>query len=96
MLPSSHSSGWKANDRIAAGGSSHSVACLVGLEKEDAVGAWAAQSSRAANAEPAEREPVDRAAHRSEMQSLVRPLLIAKIISGASVILGFGGFFCFD
>jgi hypothetical protein len=27
------------------------------------------------------------------MQSLARPLLIAKVISGALVILGFGGFF---
>jgi len=37
--------------------------------------------------------PSERAAHRSEMQSLARPLLIAKIISAALVILGFGGFF---
>jgi hypothetical protein len=35
----------------------------------------------------------DRAAHRSEMQSLARPLLIAKIISSILIVLGFGGFF---
>jgi len=37
--------------------------------------------------------PSERAAHRSEMQSFARPLLIAKIISAALVILAFGGFF---
>jgi hypothetical protein len=40
-----------------------------------------------------QNNPSERAAHRSEMQSHARPLLIAKIISAALVILGFGGFF---
>jgi len=38
-------------------------------------------------------DPSERAAHRSEMHSHARPLLIAKIISAALVIVGVVGFF---
>src|SRR5262249_55425702 len=41
-------------------------------------------------------DPSERAAHRSEMQSHARPLLIAKIISAALVIVAVAGFFYLD
>jgi hypothetical protein len=34
----------------------------------------------------------ERAAHRAEVRSLQRPLLIAKIIGAALIIVGFAGF----
>jgi hypothetical protein len=67
------------------------MAVQVDLDKEGVIGPGilhAQQMMARQNASPSERT-----AHRSEMQSLARPLLIAKIISAALVILGFGGFF---
>ena len=73
------------------------IAVRVDLEKEGAVGSeWAASLHAQQVMSRQNASPSERAAHRSEMQSLARPLLIAKIISAALVILGFGGFFYLD
>ena len=62
------------------------IAVQVDLDKEGVIGPsvlHAQQMMARQNANPSER-----AAHRSEMRSFARPLLIAKIISAALVILG--------
>ena len=66
------------------------MAAEVDLDKEGVIGPSAlhAQQMMARLNDPSER-----AAHRSEMQSHTRPLLIAKIISAALVIVGVVGFF---
>ena len=69
------------------------IAVQVDIDKEGVIGPSVlhAQMMARQNASPSER-----AAHRGEMQSLARPLLIAKIISVALVMLGVGGFFYLD
>jgi len=67
------------------------LAVQVDLDKEGVIGPGvlhAQQMMARQNASPSER-----AAHRSEMQSHARPLLIAKIISATLVIIGVVGFF---
>jgi hypothetical protein len=73
------------------------IAVRVDLEKEGAVGSeWTASLHAQQVMSRQNASPSARAAHKSEMQSLARPLLMAKIISAALVILGFGGFFYLD
>ena len=70
------------------------IAVQVDLDKEGVIGPSVLHAQQMMARQHA--SPSERAAHRSEMQSLARPLLIAKIISAALVILGFGGFFYLD
>src|SRR5712692_8368222 len=70
------------------------IAGQVDLDKEGVIGPSVLHAQQMMARQHA--SPSERAAHRSEMQSLARPLLIAKIISAALVILGFGGFFYLD
>ena len=72
-------------------------AVLVDLEKEGAVGGshsthlYAQQMIAQENMTEAER-----AAHRSQMKSLMRPLLAAKILGTVLVVIGLGDFFLFQ
>src|SRR5262249_49138441 len=70
------------------------IAVRVDLEKEGAVGSeWAASLHAQQVMARHNASPSERAADRAEIQTLARPLLIAKIISAALILLGFGGFF---
>jgi hypothetical protein len=70
------------------------IAVQVDLDKEGVIGPSVLHAQQMAARQHASQS--ERAAHRSDMQSLARPLLIAKIISTALVILGIGGFFYLD
>jgi hypothetical protein len=67
------------------------IAVRVDLEREGMIGPGVVHAQQMMARQHASAS--ERAAHRSEMQSLARPLLIAKIISAVLVVLGFGGFF---
>ena len=67
------------------------IAMQVDLDQEGVIGPGVLHAQQMMARQNASRS--ERAAHRSEMRSLARPLLIAKIISAALVVLGFGGFF---
>jgi len=70
------------------------IAVRVELEKGGAVGGDFASGLYAQQASAQQRmSRAERAAHRAELASLARPLLIAKIIGAALIALGFGGFF---
>jgi len=70
------------------------LAVQVDLDKEGMIGPGVLHAQQMMARENA--SPSERAAHRSEMQSHARPLLIAKIISATLVIIGIGGFFFLD
>ena len=70
------------------------IAGQVDLDKEGVIGPGVLHAQQMMARQHA--SPSERAAHRTEMQSLARPLLIAKIISAALVMLGVGGFFYLD
>jgi hypothetical protein len=70
------------------------IAVQVDLDKEGVIGPSVLHAQRMMARQHA--SPSERAAHQSEMLSLAHPLLIAKIISAALVIVGFGGFFYLD
>ena len=70
------------------------LAVQVDLDKEGMIGPGVLHAQQMMARENA--SPSERAAHRSEMQSHARPLLIAKIISATLVIIGIGGFFYLD
>jgi len=67
------------------------LAVQVDLDKEGMIGPGVLHAQQMMARENA--SPSERAAHRSEMQSHARPLLIAKIISATLVIIGVVGFF---
>jgi hypothetical protein len=72
-------------------------AILVDLEKEGAVGG--SQSPHLYAQQMIAQESMtrsERAAHRSEMKSLMRPLFVTKVISGGLFVVGLGGIFLFD
>jgi hypothetical protein len=72
-----------------------SGALTVDLEKEG--GAGDPQTSYARHMAAQHLMPhAQRAAHRTEVQSLARPILIAKIMSGVLIIVGFGGFYLYQ
>jgi hypothetical protein len=73
------------------------IAVRIDLEKEGAVGSELAASLHAQQVRSRHNAGhAERAAHRAEMRSLRRPLLIAKIIGATLVAVGFGGFFYLD
>ncbi|WP_157961386.1 hypothetical protein [Microvirga flavescens] len=73
------------------------VAQRIEIEKEGAVGHPMVTSLYAQQAEARQRMTrAERAEHRAEMKSLVKPLFVAKVVSAGLIILGFGFFFLFQ
>ena len=73
------------------------IAVQVDLEKGGAVGAGSAASLFAQQVSAQQNmSRSERAARHAEIQSMRRPLMIAKIVSAALIIVGIGGFFYFD
>jgi hypothetical protein len=73
------------------------IALQVDIEKEGAVGHDLTTGLYAQQMVAQDRmTTAERAAHRVEMNALMRPLLIAKVISAALIIIGFGGFYLFQ
>jgi hypothetical protein len=73
------------------------IAVQIDLEKEGAVGGAFGSSLYARHMMAQQTmSQSERAAHKADVRSLQRPLLIAKIIGGALIIVGFVGFFYLD
>ena len=73
------------------------ISVRVDLEKEGAIGGGLAAGLYAEQARSRHNMGhAERAAHRAEMRSLRRPVLIAKIIGAILAAMGFSGFFYLD
>jgi hypothetical protein len=70
------------------------IAAQIDLEKEGAVGGAFGSGLYARHMMAQQTmSRSERAAHKAEVQSLQRPLLIVKIIAAVLIVVGFAGFF---
>jgi uncharacterized protein (DUF2062 family) len=72
------------------------IAVRMDLEKEGAIGsAFAGNLYLEQMTAQQSMNRSDRAAHRAEIGSLARPLMIAKLVGAVLIVVGFGALICF-